>query len=210
MSHHDVVRYGDGLTRTSTAPVLQSRWRARLKRGFKIALALLSAILVVGWWHVLRIVEHDNWPIPDDATTAEQSQEMAEQFISRNGVQRDDVAIPYTPSIASQADLFLNGLDFFPVMLTDLRNADHSIHILMYAFAPEEWGDQFADVLLERKSAGVEVRVIVEGQGSKPDGQNSAMYERLANGGVQIVINDTFPLQARGELPDRQKNPAAE
>lgn len=44
---------------------------------------------------------------------------------------------------------------------------------------------------LERKQAeGVEVRVLVDGFGSKPFKQARAMYERLAAAGAQIKVND--------------------
>ena len=60
--------------------------------------------------------------------------------------------------------------------------------------------------LLERKLAeGVEVRVIVDGFGSRPYQQARKMFTRLAAAEAQIVVNDVFPLDRDGLYPDRQQ-----
>ena len=59
--------------------------------------------------------------------------------------------------------------------------------------------------LLERKMAeGVEVRVIVDGYGSRPHGEAREMFTQLAASGAQIVVNDVFPLDRDGLYPDDQ------
>ena len=58
---------------------------------------------------------------------------------------------------------------------------------------------------LERKIAeGVEVRVIVDGYGSRPHGEAREMFTQLAASGAQIVVNDVFPLDRDGLYPDEQ------
>ena len=131
---------------------------------------------------------------------------MTERFVQRDDVRRDDAAIAYAPATASDVQLFLDGTQFFPAMIDDMQAAEHSIHILMFGFTPGGWGDTFADLLLEKSSSGVEVRLIVDGQGSKATGDNEEFFLRLAEGGVQIVVNDTLSIQATGELPDRDRN----
>ena len=60
--------------------------------------------------------------------------------------------------------------------------------------------------LLERKLAdGVEVRVIVDGYGSRPFGEAEQMFRRLAAAGAQIVVNDVFPVDRDGLYPDHRR-----
>ena len=56
--------------------------------------------------------------------------------------------------------------------------------------------------LLERKlSEGLEVRVIVDGLGSRPYRQARAMFTRLAAAGAEIVVNDVLPPDRVGLFP---------
>lgn len=183
-----------------------AKWKRRVKRGLRIVGVTLLALYGLVWWNVLRIVEHDHWPPPENAVTSEQARKMTERFVQRDDVRRDDAAIPYAPSSASELQLFLDGTQFFPAMVEDIESAEHSIHILMFGFTPGGWGDTFADLLLQKSAEGIEVRLIVDGQGSKATGDNEELFLRLADGGIQIVVNDTIAIQATGELPDRDRN----
>ena len=61
--------------------------------------------------------------------------------------------------------------------------------------------------LLRRKLAeGVEVRVIVDGFGSRPYEEAREMFTGLADAGAQIVVNDVFPLDRDGLFPDGQQH----
>lgn len=178
----------------------QPRWR-RLKRALRVVGTILLIVLIVGWWRVLRIVEHDNWPPPADAVTSDQALEMTQSFIAKGDARRGDVAIAYAPSTASDVQFFLDGSTFFPEMYADIESAEHSIHLLMFGFTPGGWGDDFSDLLIRKAGDGVEVRLIVDSQGSKAVSDNDWFFENLAAGGVQIVVNDTLPLQTTGEIP---------
>lgn len=178
-------------------------WRQRLKRYARNAGITLLVIYTVVWWFVLRIVEHDHWPPPADAVTAEQALAVTQDFVANDDVRRGDIAIDYAPSTASDVQLFLDGSEFFPAMYDDIAAADESINLLIFGFTPGGWGDQFADLLIRKESEGVEVRLIVDSQGSKAKSDNEFFFNRLAEGGVQVVMNDTFPLQAHGEMPNR-------
>ena len=52
---------------------------------------------------------------------------------------------------------------------------------------------------------GVEVRVIVDGQGSQVFGPAGPMFTRLADAGAQIVVNDLLPWDKDGLYPDHRK-----
>lgn len=178
-------------------------FRHRLKQLMRVVLALFLVALVVGWWNVLRIVEHDSWPPPADAVMAAQSQAITEEFARRDDPRRDDIAIPYAPSTVSEVQLFAGGEEFFPAMLDDIAAAEHSIHIAMFVFTPGRWGEQFADALIQRANEGIEVRLTVDRFGSKITGWAEDMYRDLAAAGIEVAVNDVFPLQATGLLPDR-------
>jgi cardiolipin synthase A/B len=79
------------------------------------------------------------------------------------------------------------------------------VHILMFGWREGEVGKEMA-ALLERKLAdGVEVRVLVDGYGSRPFGAAEAMFRHLAAAGAQIVVNDVFPLDRDGLYPDHRR-----
>lgn len=63
-------------------------------------------------------------------------------------------------------------------------------------------GTQIADTLIAKARAGVEVRVSVDGYGSKVSSTSKQMFSDMAESGVQIVVNDIFPLQRNGLQPD--------
>ncbi len=84
------------------------------------------------------------------------------------------------------------------------RARSSSVHILMFGWREGSVGMQMA-ALLERKLVeGVEVRVIVDGYGSRPHGEAREMFTQLAASGAQIVVNDVFPLDRDGLYPDDQ------
>lgn len=180
--------------------------KSRIWQGVRVGGVVLLVVYGVVWWHVLRIVEHDHWPPDSGAVTSAGALDLAEEFVLRDDVRRDDVAVEYAPSTASDVQLFLDGTQFYPDMVADISAAEHSVHLLMFGFTPGGWGDTFADLLIQRVADGIEVRLIVDGQGSKATGDNADFFLRLADAGVQIVVNDTLGIQATGELPDRDRN----
>jgi cardiolipin synthase len=171
----------------------------------RVLTILFLITLLAGWWFVLRIVEDDHWPPPPDAVTAAGAQAMTETFARRDDPWRDDVAIPYAPATASSVRLYSGGEQFFPAMLAEIEGARQSIHLMMFTFTPGEWGTRFADALAAKARAGVEVRLSVDRYGAKVNGKSEAMFDAMADAGVQVVVNDVFPLQAAGMLPERSR-----
>ena len=80
---------------------------------------------------------------------------------------------------ASTVDVQVGGRNFFPPMLEDIGSASSSIHINQFGFRPGAIGEQFATALLAKASEGVTVRLVVDGQGSRPDGSGREFYGRL-------------------------------
>jgi cardiolipin synthase len=113
-----------------------------------------------------------------------------------------DATLEYAWSTAATLEPWADGERFFPRILADIEAARSSVHILMFGWREGAIGMRVA-ALLERKLAGgVEVRVIVDGLGSRPYRQARAMYTRLAGAGAQIVVNDVLPPDRVGLYPD--------
>ena len=62
--------------------------------------------------------------------------------------------------------LLTNGEEMFPALFTALENARFYIHIEYYIFTSDDVGNRVADILISKQKAGVEVRVIVDDEGS--------------------------------------------
>ncbi len=125
--------------------------------------------------------------------------------MARGAVRPHDAALPFAWSTAATIEPWAEGVNFFPRIFADVEAAQSSVHILMFGWREGEIGMRMA-ALLERKLAeGVEVRVIVDGFGSRPYKQAREMFTGLASAGAQIVVNDVFPPDLDGLYPDGQR-----
>jgi hypothetical protein len=130
--------------------------------------ALATAVLVVAHRRVLGIVRRPSWPPPPDAVTSDGAQSATEAFAARATAGPRDAALDFAWSTAATLEPWADGENFFPRILADVEAARSSVHILMFGWREGEVGMQMA-ALLERKLAErVEVRVIVDGIGSRP------------------------------------------
>ena len=124
----------------------------------------------------------------------------AERLLS-HPVGRDDLALAFSESSASSAEVLVTGDSFFPRMLDDIRAASSSVHVNQFGFRPGLVGDMFADALIAKAAEGVPVRVIVDRRGSDPERAGRALYERLVSGGVQVWVVRAMQVRARcGQL----------
>ena len=152
---------------------------------------------------MLGIERRPSWPPPPDAVTPDGAQAATEAFAARASARPRDAALDFAWSTAATIEPWVDGANFFPRIFADVEAARSSVHILMFGWREGEVGMRMA-ALLERKLAeGVEVRVIVDGLGSRPYGQAREMFTRLAAAGAQIVVNDILPPDRVGPLPRR-------
>ncbi len=70
----------------------------------------------------------------------------------------------FTPG--NDVELLLNGDGFFPPMLRAIREAEKSITLETYIWAPGKISDRFIEALTERARAGVKVHVLLDGMGT--------------------------------------------
>jgi cardiolipin synthase len=114
-------------------------------------------------------------------------------------VARADLALRFEETLASSANVHVGGSAFYPAMLADIGAAATSVHINQFGFRPGEIGEQFASALLGKVSDGVRVRLVVDKQGSDPDGSSREFYDRLQRGGIEVcVVRATQPRTAIG------------
>ena len=66
----------------------------------------------------------------------------------------------------NEVEIFTNGKDKFESLLNDLRGAKEYIHLQYYIFEDDKIGCEVREILTERASAGVKVRVIYDHVGS--------------------------------------------
>jgi cardiolipin synthase len=177
-----------------------------VKRWWKPVLAVLG-LLLAGFFYlvyqqVLTIVQKPSWPPGPAAITASGAQLATQRFVAHSA-KPDYVGVPYAWSTAATIDPWPEGKNFFPRIEDDIRKASSTVNILMFGWREGQVGMQMTDLLIQKMKQGVEVRVIVDAAGSKPYGPASDMFHRLAAGGAQIVVNDTFPLDGDGLYPGR-------
>jgi cardiolipin synthase len=162
---------------------------------------LPAAVLVVVYRQVLGITQQRSWSRPPDAVTSAGARAATEVFATRD-VRPHDAALPFASSTAATIEPWVEGATFFPRIFADVEAARSTVHILMFGWREGEVGLAMA-ALLERKLAeGVEVRVIVDGFGSRPFEEAREMFSGLAAAGAQIVVNDVFPLDRDGLYSD--------
>ena len=176
----------------------------RGRRGLAVAALVAAALFVLVYRQVLGITQKPSWPPPPDAVTPAGAEAATKAFASRSGTRPHDAALDFAWSTAATIEPLVEGTTFFPRIFEDVESARSSVHILMFGWREGTVGMQMA-ALLERKLAEeVEVRVIVDGFGSRPHGEAREMFTQLAASGAQIVVNDVFPLDRDGLYPDDQ------
>jgi cardiolipin synthase A/B len=168
-------------------------------------LATLAGAAVLAHRKLLGIEQRDCWPPSSGAVTPESAMGATAAFAARPRARPRDATLEFAWTTAATVDPWVEGASFFPRILADVEAARSSVHILMFGWREGEIGTRMA-LLLERKLAeGLEVRVIVDGLGSRPYGAARAMFTRLAAAGAQIVVNDLLPPDRDGLFPDGQR-----
>ncbi len=89
------------------------------------------------------------------------------------------------PLIAgNRVDLLIDGPQTLQAIRRRIEAAQHSIHIETYIFASDDIGNEFADLLIARRRAGLEVRVIYDAVGSVTT--PGEFFDRMREAGVEV------------------------
>ena len=194
-------------------PPVPDGWWPKITAGFKrwwrpvlaVIGILAAAFFFVVSRQVLATVEKPSWPPPANAISAAGAQLATERFVARSDVSPADVGVPFAWSTAATIDPWPEGKNFFPRIFADIERARSSVHILMFGWREGKVGTELTDLLLGKLKEGVEVRIILDSQGTKPYGPTKPMFTELADAGAQIVVNDVFPPDKDGLYPNHQK-----
>jgi cardiolipin synthase len=93
----------------------------------------------------------------------------------------------------NKVTLLQDGPATYAAMLAAMRGAKAHINVESYIFDDSDVGLRFAEVLIERQAAGVQVNVIYDSVGAI--GTKAAFYTRLKEAGVQVMeFNPVNPL----------------
>lgn len=85
----------------------------------------------------------------------------------------------------NEVELLVDGPETYAAMLSAIVAARRHVHLETYIFNEDDVGRRFADALLERSAAGVEVRVIYDSVGSY--GSSPEFFGRMKEGGIGLV-----------------------
>jgi putative cardiolipin synthase len=99
-----------------------------------------------------------------------------------------------------QIAVLQGGEDSFAVRLQALKSARSSIRIQALVFKGDETGLRIAEILKQKKAAGLDVRIIVDAL-SNPWLQTQWMYFDLKQHGVEVEGYEAMALQWLNELP---------
>ena len=177
----------------------------RTRRALSVALLLLALLFVLVFLQVLGITQDPSWPPPADAVTAAEAEAATEAFAERDGPRPHDADLDFAWSTAAKIEPWVEGRTFFPRIFADVEAARSSVHILMFGWREGQVGTEMADLLARKLADGVEVRVIVDAFGSRPNGEAREMFTGLAAAGAQIVVNDVLPIDRDGLYPDERR-----
>jgi cardiolipin synthase len=99
-------------------------------------------------------------------------------------------------SAGNRAVLLEDGPATYRAMMAAIRGAKDHVNLETYIFEDDDVGREFADLLLEKQAAGVQVNLIYDSVGSIRTPR--AFFERLNAGGVNTLeFNPVNPLTAK-------------
>jgi putative cardiolipin synthase len=99
-----------------------------------------------------------------------------------------------------QVAVLQGGEDSFAIRLQALKNAQRSIRIQALVFKGDETGLRIAEILKQKKAAGLDVRVIVDAF-SNPWLQTQWMHFDLKQNGIEVEGYEAMALQWLNEVP---------
>jgi len=106
-------------------------------------------------------------------------------------------------TLGNKVTLLKDGAATYPAMFAAIGNARDHINLETFIFEDDEVGRKFADLLLERQAAGVQVNVIYDAVGSLTTPK--LFFDRLEEGGIAVLqFNPINPLA--GKAPWRLNN----
>ncbi len=108
----------------------------------------------------------------------------------------------------NKVTLLANGPAAYATMFKAIQNAKDHINFETFIIEDDEVGRKFADLLLQKQAAGVQVNLIYDSVGSFST--PASFFKRLRDGGIQVVeFNPLNPFKSHGHWllahPDHRK-----
>ena len=98
--------------------------------------------------------------------------------------------------LGNKLNLLQDGPATYKAMFAAIRAAQDHINLETYIFEDGEIGNKFANLLLEKQAAGVQVNLIYDSVGSLPTPK--AFFERLSQAGIRVLeFNPVNPLRGK-------------
>lgn len=105
-------------------------------------------------------------------------------------------AITGTPLVVgNQVTLLRDGSETYRAMFTAIEGAEDNINLETYEFADDPIGQEFAEALIAKQRAGVQVNVIYDGFGSL--GTPESFFHRMRESGIRVLQFDPLSPTAR-------------
>jgi cardiolipin synthase A/B len=164
---------------------------------------LLIALYAVAWLFVLRLGGRVSPTADSGPIEVTGAIEYARKALAERGPEHADLRRLWSPTTAADVEVLPEGRRFYPRMLEDIGRAQQSVHVMQYGFQPGVIGDQFAPLFSAKARDGVAVRLVVDSLGSHAFTGSKAMYNALAEAGVETMFHDLFPPDRRGPVGNR-------
>ncbi len=88
-------------------------------------------------------------------------------------------------TLNNKVTILRNGEDKFPALMDAIAKAEDHIHIEYYIFENDAIGGPLADLLIEKASQGIEVRMLLDGVGSLA--LKKGFFKKMKRSGVQLA-----------------------
>ncbi|NND43982.1 MAG: cardiolipin synthase [Xanthomonadales bacterium] len=99
----------------------------------------------------------------------------------------------------NHVELLIDGPETYRRMLEAIGAAQHYVYLETYIFADDEAGMAFAEALMEKSRASVDVKVIYDSFGSMDSSE--AFFERMEVAGVELMeFNEVNPVEGGNPL----------
>ena len=99
-------------------------------------------------------------------------------------------------TVGNKVDILIDGTETYAAMFEAIDAAEDSINLETFIFEDDEIGQRFADLLIAKQQAGVQVNLIYDSVGSltTPD----TFFNRMRDSGINVLeYNPVNPLKAR-------------
>jgi cardiolipin synthase len=157
-----------------------------ISKGWLAVLIATIVLLVIVIWSIRR---HR-----DPSLEIESDEALSQLMPSLSGLTQSAVYL------GNSIELFENGA-FFEMMFSEIAAAKKTVHFETFLWKDGALGRRLVDALIERKRAGVEVRVLVDGSGGKKMGEESR--RRLREAGCKFALHHPRHWRNIGVFNDR-------